>query len=130
MISLHSPAGPVVTPEQQSLGNDWIVKVARRYLNAPYLWGGRSPFGVDCSGFTQMVYKIAGQHLLRDAAQQVSQGRSIDFMEECQAGDLAFFDNEEGDIIHVGMILADNHIIHCDGMVRIDRLDQSGIHNE
>jgi hypothetical protein len=122
-------SGPVVTPEQQKLGNEWIVKIARRYLNAPYLWGGRSPFGIDCSGFTQMVYKIAGVRLLRDAAQQVSQGRLIDFMEQCQSGDLAFFDNGKGHITHVGIILPDCHIIHSSGRVRIDKLDHFGIFN-
>lgn len=123
-------SGPVVSPQQQYLGNDWIVKIARRYLNAPYLWGGRSPFGIDCSGFTQMVYKFAGQRLLRDASQQVSQGRPIDFMEQCQAGDLAFFDNGKGLITHVGIILPDCYIIHASGKIRVDKLDHFGIFNK
>lgn len=122
-------SGPVVTPDQQQLGNEWIVKIARRYLNAPYLWGGRSPFGVDCAGLTQMVYKIAGIKLLRDAAQQVTQGRTVDFMEECQAGDLAFFDNGKGAINHVGIILPECHVIHSSGKVRVDKLDHFGIFN-
>lgn len=123
-------SGPVITPGKQDLGNQWIVKIARRYLNAPYLWGGRSPFGIDCSGLTQMVYKIAGVRLLRDASQQVSQGRPVDFMEQCQAGDLAFFDNGKGNITHVGIILPDCHIIHCSGKVRVDKLDHFGIFNK
>lgn len=122
-------SGPVVTPGQQQLSNEWIVKIARRYLHAPYLWGGRSPFGVDCSGFTQMVFKISGMPLLRDASQQVTQGRTIDFMEECQSGDLAFFDNGKGNITHVGIILPDCHIIHASGKVRVDKLDHFGIFN-
>lgn len=122
-------SGPVITPEQQQLGNEWIVKIARRYLNAPYLWGGRSPFGVDCSGFTQMVFKLAGVRLLRDAAQQVTQGKPVDFMEQCQAGDLAFFDNGKGNITHVGIILPDCHVIHSSGKVRIDKLDHFGVFN-
>lgn len=122
-------SGPVVNPGQQRMDSAWIVKIARRYLHAPYLWGGRSPFGIDCSGLTQMVYKTAGIRLLRDAQQQVSQGVSIDFMEECQAGDLAFFDNGKGHITHVGIILPECHIIHASGQVRIDKLDHFGIFN-
>jgi len=106
-----------------------IVITAHIYLNTPFLWGGKTPFGIDCSGFTQMAYKINGHPLFRDAHQQASQGEVLSFIEESEPGDLAFFDNEEGDIIHVGIILADNYIIHCDGKVRIDRLDQSGIYN-
>lgn len=106
-----------------------LVSTAFMYLNAPYLWGGRTPFGLDCSGFTQMVYKINGHSLLRNSSFQASQGEVLSFIEESEPGDLAFFDNEEGEIVHVGIILADNHIIHCHGKVRIDRLDQSGIYN-
>jgi len=108
---------------------DNIVKTAFMYLNVPFLWGGKTPFGIDCSGFTQMVYKINGHKLLRDAAQQATQGEVLSFIEESEPGDLAFFDNNEGDIIHVGIILANNYIIHASGKVRIDRLDQSGIYN-
>lgn len=122
-------SGPVITPGQTPLTGDWIAKIARRYLHAPYLWGGRSPFGIDASGFTQMVYKIAGIRLLRDAAQQVTQGRPVDFMEQCQLGDLAFFDNGKGDIGHVGIILPDCYLIHASGKVRIDKLDHFGLFN-
>jgi len=106
-----------------------IINTAYMYLNSPFLWGGKTPFGLDCSGFTQIVYKINGFSLLRDSHQQASQGEVLSFIEESEPGDLAFFDNEEGEIIHVGIILANNHIIHCHGKVRIDRLDQSGIYN-
>ncbi len=106
-----------------------LIKTASLYLNAPYLWGGKSPFGIDCSGFTQMVYKINGHKLLRDASQQATQGEVLSFIEECEPGDLAFFDNNEGEIIHVGIILENNYIIHAHGCVRVDRLDQSGIYN-
>lgn len=106
-----------------------LIKTAFLYLNAPYLWGGKTPFGIDCSGFTQMVYKLNGYHLLRDASQQATQGQALSFIEESEPGDLAFFDNSEGNIIHVGIIMEDNYIIHAHGKVRIDRLDHSGIYN-
>ena len=106
-----------------------LLETAFLYLNAPYLWGGKTPFGIDCSGFTQMVYKLNGYHLLRDASQQASQGIPLSFIEESEAGDLAFFDNDEGKIIHVGIIMDDNYIIHASGKVRVDRLDHLGIYN-
>ena len=106
-----------------------IVETASTYLGAPYLWGGKTIFGIDCSGFTQMVYRLCGYKLLRDASQQCSQGESLSFIEESEPGDLAFFDNDEGKIIHVGIMLTDNYIIHASGEVRIDRLDHLGIYN-
>lgn len=106
-----------------------LIDTAFLYLNAPYLWGGKTPFGIDCSGFTQMVYKLNGYALLRDASQQASQGEALSFIEESEPGDLVFFDNAEGDIIHVGIMMKDNYIIHAHGKVRIDRLDHSGIYN-
>jgi len=106
-----------------------IIETAILYLNCPYLWGGKTPFGLDCSGFTQMVYKINGHSLLRDSSQQATQGESLSFIDESEPGDLAFFDNEEGTIVHVGIIMEDHHIIHAHGKVRIDRLDQTGIFN-
>ncbi len=106
-----------------------IVENALMYLNAPYLWGGRSPFGIDCSGLTQMAYKLAGVKLWRDARQQAAQGITLNLLQEAAPGDLAFFDNQEGNIIHTGIILADGHIIHASGKVRIDKLDHQGIFN-
>jgi hypothetical protein len=111
------------------LQRDKIVSTALLYLNSPYLWGGRSPFGIDCSGLTQMVYKICGIKLKRDASQQARQGENLSFIEEAQPGDLAFFDNTDGEIIHVGIIMKNNYIIHAHGKVRIDRLDHTGIFN-
>lgn len=106
-----------------------LVGSAFQYLNSPYLWGGKTPFGIDCSGLTQMVYKLNGYPLLRDASQQAQQGEALSFIEESEPGDLAFFDNEEGNIIHVGIIMKDNYIIHASGKVRVDRLDHLGIYN-
>ncbi|MBI3502778.1 MAG: C40 family peptidase [Bacteroidetes bacterium] len=107
-----------------------LSEIAKWYLNTPYLWGGRSPFGLDCSGFTQMVFKLCGIKLKRDAHQQAEQGTTLSFLEEAKEGDLAFFDNEEGRIVHVGILLGDEKIIHASGKVRIDKLDHQGIYNE
>jgi cell wall-associated NlpC family hydrolase len=107
-----------------------IIETAFLYLNSPYLWGGKSPFGIDCSGFSQMVYKLCGVKILRDASQQALQGSPLSFIEEALPGDLAFFDNEDGKIIHVGIVLKGNKIIHASGSVRIDKLDHQGIYNE
>tara|TARA_B100001142_G_scaffold71782_1_gene72516 strand:+ start:1199 stop:1963 length:765 start_codon:yes stop_codon:yes gene_type:complete len=106
-----------------------LIENALIYLNAPYLWGGRSPLGIDCSGFTQMVYRLQGVDLPRDAYQQAKVGTTMSFIDESEAGDLAFFDDNEGKIIHVGIILEDNNIIHSSGKVRIDKIDQQGIFN-
>ena len=106
-----------------------IVKMAFLFLNAPYLWGGKTPFGIDCSGFTQTVYKLCGHKIPRDAKDQAKEGEVLSFIEESEPGDLAFFDNEEGNITHVGIILNNYNIIHAHGKVRIDTLDHSGIYN-
>lgn len=107
-----------------------IAQLALSYQNAPYLWGGKSSFGLDCSGFTQSVFKMAGHQLPRDASQQAKQGELLNFIEEAQTGDLAFFDNEEDEIIHVGIIISSNEIIHASGHIRIDQLDHQGIFNK
>ena len=106
-----------------------LIENALIYLNAPYLWGGRSPLGIDCSGLTQMIYRLQGIDLPRDAYQQAKVGTTLSFVDESDPGDLAFFDNQEGEVTHVGMILEDNYIIHASGKVRIDRIDQQGIFN-
>ncbi|WP_299436125.1 C40 family peptidase [uncultured Aquimarina sp.] len=106
-----------------------LVETAYLFLNAPYLWGGKTNFGIDCSGFTQMVYKLNGYKLLRDASLQATQGEPLSFIEESEPGDLAFFDNDEGMITHVGIIMKDNYIIHAHGKVRVDRIDHTGIFN-
>ena len=107
-----------------------LTKVASMYLNSPYLWGGKTPFGIDCSGLTQMIYRINGYKIPRDASQQSELGETLSFIEESEPGDLAFFDNKEGKIIHVGMLLENNYILHAHGNVRIDRIDQTGIFNQ
>ncbi len=114
---------------KEELSRVQLIETAFAYLHAPYLWGGRTPAGIDCSGFTQMVYRIAGHSIPRDAWQQAELGETLSFIEESEPGDLAFFDNAEGRIVHVGIILEDNYILHASGKVRLDRLDQSGIFN-
>ncbi|MDO4782366.1 MAG: C40 family peptidase [Capnocytophaga felis] len=106
-----------------------VVATALEYLNAPYLWGGKTPFGIDASGLVQMVYKLNGISLLREVSQQATQGELVSFIEETIPGDLAFFDDDEGNIIHVGILLGNNQIIHSYGKVRIDKLDHIGIFN-
>lgn len=106
-----------------------IADVAIQYLNAPYLWGGRTPFGIDCSGLTQIAMKICGIKIPRDAAQQALTGTTVDFITESQPGDLAFFEDADNQIIHTGIILNENAIIHASGFVRIDAIDHEGIFN-
>ena len=106
---------------------DEAAKLAQKLLHTPYLWGGRSPGGMDCSGLVQVVAKVVGLPLPRDAYQQAEEGRTLHFLHEVRAGDLAFFENEEGRITHVGILLDQERIIHASGEVRIDRIDHQGI---
>lgn len=110
--------------------NTNLTELGLFYLNAPYLWGGRSLFGIDCSGFTQIVFKMAGLRIKRDASQQAEEGGIVDFLPEGRSGDLAFFDNAEGRITHVGILLDNQQIIHASGRVRIDPIDDQGIFNK
>ncbi|MDR2009013.1 MAG: C40 family peptidase [Bacteroidales bacterium] len=107
-----------------------IVEISKKLINTPYLWGGRTGWGIDCSGFSQLVYKLIGIDIPRDANQQITIGTTLNFISEAKAGDLAFFDNEEGEIIHVGMILDNNNIIHSSRYVKIDTIDHQGIYNK
>ena len=108
---------------------DVVKMAALLYKNVPYLWGGKSSFGIDCSGFVQQVTKLFGKPLLRDAHQQALQGEVVHFLQEAQCGDLAFFDNEEGRIVHVGILFNSSEIIHASGKVRVDDIDSFGILN-
>ena len=120
--------GNAVKPSKENFNRD-IADAAMFYLNTPYLWGGRSAFGIDCSGFSQMVFKQFGIRLKRDAWQQAGQGEPVDFLQEAKAGDLAFFDNEEGRITHVGIMLNSSQIIHSSGRVKIEAIDNQGIYS-
>jgi hypothetical protein len=119
-----------LTESNKHYNFDKLEHIALQYQNVPYLWGGRTPFGIDCSGYTQAVYKQCGIQLKRDAWQQAEEGETVSFIEEIKTGDLAFFDNEEGRITHVGIMLDPNTIIHASGYVRIDKMDNYGIINE
>jgi hypothetical protein len=112
-------------------GADITRQLSFQWLNAPYLWGGRTPLGVDCSGFVQVVFKMIGIDLLRDANQQIGQGMKIKKLEEAVCGDLAFFKNKKDKITHVGILLSPTQIIHASGKVRIDEINEKGIiHSE
>jgi len=108
----------------------YLEEISKKFLDIPYLWGGRTPFGIDCSGFTQLVFRIGGYFLKRDAWQQENQGIPIESNEEIKPGDLAFFAKPGGDVSHVGIILGNSKIIHASGRVRIDKLDIRGIFND
>lgn len=119
----HGPHGPV----DQRLR--LLQKMALTYLKAPYLWGGKSLFGIDCSGLMQQLYGLIGVQLPRDARQQINMGQTVHFVAQTLPGDLAFFDNADGNIVHVGLLLEDQQILHASGEVRIDPLDHNGIFN-
>lgn len=123
-------SGQAVFPENLLPTNDRVLKIARRYLLAPYQWGGRSPLGIDAAGYVQMVFKMVGINLHRSAEQQVHQGDLIDFIEQALPGDLAFFENKQGNVSHTGILLTENRIIHAFEQVRIDKIDHYGIFNE
>jgi gamma-D-glutamyl-L-lysine dipeptidyl-peptidase len=124
-----SPFDIISTQLDHSRAKHTIISDSMLYLNAPYLWGGRTPFGIDCSGLVQMVYKIKKIKLLRDASQQATHGEPLNFISEAEPGDLAFFDDEEGNITHVGIMVDKSRIIHASGKVRIDTIDHEGIYN-
>ena len=106
-----------------------VISVAYNFLNTPYLWGGRTIMGIDCSGLVQLAFKVASISMKRDAFQQAEQGSIIEFIGEAIPGDILFFENTEGRIIHTGILLAQNKIIHASGCVRIDSIDHEGIYN-
>lgn len=117
---------PLESPDNHSL----LTETALSYINTPYLWGGRSPFGIDCSGLSQMVYKFHKIPLPRDAKDQATTGVPVSSLKASTPGDLAFFDNDRGEIVHVGILLGASLIIHASGKVRVDKMDDKGIYNE
>ena len=107
-----------------------LALTAASFLNTPYMWGGRTHFGIDCSGFTQTVFRLQGVELLRDASMQATQGTKVNSLQKAILGDLAFFENIEGKIVHVGIMLNTGEIIHASGKVKIDPIDEKGIYSE
>jgi cell wall-associated NlpC family hydrolase len=117
----------------EAIRREDVCTIAQTLLNAPYLWGGKNAMGIDCSGFTQVVYAAMGVNLLRNAREQMTQGMLVPSLAEAQPGDLAFFDHADRDpkatnISHVGLLLDNQTIIHCSGCVHIDSIDKQGIH--
>ncbi|RZK16120.1 MAG: hypothetical protein EOO56_20785 [Hymenobacter sp.] len=106
-----------------------LRKLGHLYLRAPYVWGGKSVFGLDCSGLMQQLFGLLGIQLPRDAHQQIALGEPVDFVTQAQPGDLAFFENADGRIVHVGVVLDEGQILHAHGEVRLDPLDHHGIFN-
>jgi len=117
------------TASEEKFTKNNLELIYKIFLNSPYLWGGKSVFGIDCSGFVQQVYKMLGVRLLRDAYLQAEQGIEVENLDQGKLGDLAFFNNEKGRIVHVGILLENNQIVHASGNVRIDTIDDNGIIN-
>lgn len=124
----YSYKTPVLQPEPDAGSKrKAVVERASSLLNTSYLWGGKSSSALDCSGLTQLLYRISGIALLRDASQQATQGQVVNLIEEAKAGDLLFFDNENEEIVHVGIYNGNGLVIHSSGVVRIDPVDHEGI---
>ena len=126
-FTINYQAVATITATELAFTQENITSLSSIFLNTPYLWGGRTVFGIDCSGFAQQVYKLFNKKLPRDARQQAEKGEALGFLEEAVCGDLAFFDNELGFITHVGIMLNNHQIIHASGRVRIDSIDSAGI---
>ena len=114
----------VIPPD---LNEQNLLQTVRFFLNVPYLWGGKNALGMDCSGFTQVLLGLFGKRLLRNASEQVTQGKAIKNLRNAHAGDLAFFDHEDGRISHVGILIDSERIVHCSGRVKVEKIDTEGI---
>ena len=120
--SMVTNATPEMTIEQ-------IQNTVRFFLNIPYLWGGKNALGMDCSGFTQIIHSLFGHKLLRNASEQATQGVPVESLKNAHAGDLVFFDHEDGKISHVGLLLDSERVVHCSGRVKVEKIDETGIYS-
>ena len=123
-------SGQAVAPDVLEPYADLVMKLARRYLGAPYQWGGRSPFGIDAAGFVQLIFQLVDIPLPRTAAAQVLLGEEVDFVQRALPGDIAFFGPANGTVDHVGILLPGEELLHVEEQVRIDKVDHQGIFNE
>ncbi|MBK8151956.1 MAG: C40 family peptidase [Saprospiraceae bacterium] len=119
-LSCHFPNPELTISEALNL-------ISKNFLNVPYLWGGRTVFGVDCSGLSQLFLRFCGLHIMRDASEQSDMGFTIPF-EELKLGDLLFFHNDKYKIIHVAIVFAETQVIHASGKVHLANFDQTGIY--
>jgi hypothetical protein len=129
-VSDPSAIQEIRTQQEEKEFGQTLVEDAMMYLHAPYQWGGRSPFGIDCSGLVQMAFKLKQVKLLRDSSQQVTQGETVNLLEEAVPGDIAFFDDADGNISHAGVLVDRFRVLHASGSVRIDAIDHEGIYDE
>ncbi|MBK6938056.1 MAG: C40 family peptidase [Chitinophagaceae bacterium] len=120
--------GQFFEADKQLADEELLKQLIKPWMNAPYLWGGRTLLGVDCSGLVQVIYKLMGINLPRDAWQQAQGGKAVKKFSELQPGDLVFFDNKE-DIVHVGIYLGEDKIVHAAGKVRVDDINKKGVVN-
>ena len=119
----------MVTKDIPEMTKEQIQNTVRFFLNIPYLWGGKNALGMDCSGFTQTIHSLFGHQLLRNASEQATQGVPVESLKNAHAGDLAFFDHEDGKISHVGLLLDSERVIHCSGRVKVEKIDETGIYS-
>lgn len=119
----------MVITKSLDLNEQNLLQAVRFFLNIPYLWGGKNAMGMDCSGFTQIVMSLFGKNLPRNASEQASCGHEITTLSKSKAGDLVFFDHEDGKISHVGIVIDPERVIHCSGRVKVEKLDETGIFN-
>jgi cell wall-associated NlpC family hydrolase len=124
--SVYQFHNPTIQIEGLAATAERACELAQQWINVPYLWGGRTPLGVDCSGFMQVIFKLMGTDISRDASQQALEGKGVKKFRNALAGDLAFF-SDKGAVTHVGLVLPENRIIHASGKVRVDILDKKGI---